>query len=990
MNNSIICPIMVGRDLPTQALIRLFEQVRTGQGQIALVSGEAGIGKTRLMRELRSRLQSDGRILQMNCYEPDHMLPYAPIVDLLRTVSSSLAPADKSALFTEEIRRLLPELIYDDSDTSLPIHDPEHEKRRLHQSLVQFFSTFAGRPSLLLIVEDVHWCDDASLEFLLVLTRHISHQQLLLILTYREDAISESLAGFLAQLDRERITTEFQLSRLTIETVAAMVRAIFAMERNPRGEFVDALYSLSEGNPFYVEEMLKSLVITGDIFLVDGKWERKPLEQLHIPRTVQVSLNQRLSRMTPASREVLSIAAATGRHFDFVLMQQLTGIPEFELLRILRELKDAQFVVEESADVFAFRHALTRQAVYQEMFVRERRTLHQAIGEALERLRPTNVDDMASHFFAAEVWDKALNYSVQAAEKGHDLYAPRVAARYFTMALESAFQLGQVSMNLYRKRGQTYEQIGDFDAAQADYIRTQELAQHHLDLKAECQALLDLGFLWTGRDFRRAGEYLQEAIKIARQINDPAVLAESLNRVGNWYANREQPFEGLRCHREALVIFEILDDARGIAVTLDLLAVTSLMAGDMLACQDYYQQAAARLRLLQAHQMLSSCLATMSLVGVSYMADTSLCPQVDLDKSIHQYEEALHIARKLGWQAGEAGAYMYGGLGFGPRGAYRLALEAGHKALEIASEIEHRLWIAGAHMLLGRVYLDLLALPQAQIHLEQALAQAKDINTAFMVNANSAFLALTYIGQGNLSQAEIVLNAVFQPEMLAGAQLTQVQRLVVCAKAELALAHGDLQKALQIVEGLIQSAAHFPENQGIVPRLCYLRGLALLGLEQPKAAQEALSAAQTAAERQGARSLMWRIWIYLGKVSLLNGQRERANDAFDTALSLLEVLASEISDETLREQFLAQARAMIPEKPLLSDRKAARLAYDGLTEREREIATLIASGKSSREIAEQLILSKRTVDAHTANILSKLGFSSRIQIARWAVEKGLL
>lgn len=981
---------MVGRDLPTQALVRLFEQTRNGQGQIALVSGEAGIGKSRLVRELRQQIHFDANILQGSCFEADQSLPYGPIADLLRGLFTALPPADKSTLLTVEMLRLLPEFKNDIHDMALPSGDGEQEKRRLHQALIQLFSSLAGKQPLLLIVEDIHWCDDAALEFLLVLTRRMSHQRLLLILTYREDEISGSLASFLAQLDRERIITEFRLPRLTVETVAAMVRAIFAMDRNPRGEFVDALHSLSEGNPFYVEEMLKSLVITGDIFLADGKWERKPLEELHIPRTVQVSLHQRLSRLTSASREVLAIAAATGRHFNFVLMQQLTGIPEIELLRILRELKDAQFVMEESADVFAFRHALTRQAVYQEMFARERRALHRAIGEALEQLRPENIDDLANHFFAAEIWEKALDYSVRAAEKAHNLYAPRAAARYFTMAVEAVHQLGQGHLHLYRKRGQTYEQIGDFGAAQADYVRTQELAQHDADLKAECQALLDLGFLWTGRNFQRAGEYLQNAITIARRLSDPAVLAESLNRVGNWYANREQPFEGLRCHREALALFETLDDARGIAVTFDLLAVTSLMAGDMLACGDYYQKASVRLRQLQDHQMLSSCLATMSLVGVSYMADTSLCPQVDLHESVQQYEEALNIARKLSWQSGEAGAYMYGGLGFGARGAYGLALEAGNKTLEIASEIEHRLWIAGAHMLLGRVYLDLLALPQAQDHLEQALAQAKNINTAFMVNANSAFLALTYIGQGKLSQAETVLNAVLQPEMLAGAPLTQVQRLVVCARVELALAHGDPQTALQIIERLIQSAAITQEHQGIVPRLWYLHGLAMLDLERPEAAREDLYTAQAAAEKQGVRSLLWRIWVDLGKLALVNGQREKAEDAFDRALSLLEMLASEVSDEMLREQFLAQARAIIPEKPPLSPRQAARLVYDGLTERELEIAALIAVGKSSREIAAQLVLSKRTIDAHTANILSKLGFSSRIQIARWAVEKGLL
>lgn len=325
VHHSFICPIMVGRDLPTQALVRLFDQAHNGYGQIALVNGEAGIGKSRLVRELCAQLHTNAHILQGSCFEADQSLPYGPMADMLRGLFAALPPADKGTLLTVEMLRLLPEFKNDIHDLALPSGAGEQEKRRLHQALIQLFIRLADKQPLLLIVEDIHWSDDASLEFLLTLSRRVNTQRILLLLTYRDDEINEALSNLLVQLDRERITTEFRLPRLTVETVAVMVRAIFAMEHNPRGEFVDALHTLSEGNPFFIEEMLKSLVAEGDIFLVDGKWERKSLEELHIPRTVQVSLNQRLSRMTPASREVLSIAAATGRHFDFVLMQQLTN-----------------------------------------------------------------------------------------------------------------------------------------------------------------------------------------------------------------------------------------------------------------------------------------------------------------------------------------------------------------------------------------------------------------------------------------------------------------------------------------------------------------------------------------------------------------------------------------------------------------------------------------------------------------------------------------
>jgi predicted ATPase len=145
----------------------------------------------------------------------------------------------------------------------------------LHQALVQVFTDLSTVQPLLVIIEDVHWCDDASLEFLLFLARRFRELHLLLLLTYRDDEVNPVLADFLAHIDRERLTTEFRLPRLTAETVSMMLRAIFAMERLPRGEFVDAIHNLSEGNPFFIEEILKSLVAEGDIFLADGKWERK-------------------------------------------------------------------------------------------------------------------------------------------------------------------------------------------------------------------------------------------------------------------------------------------------------------------------------------------------------------------------------------------------------------------------------------------------------------------------------------------------------------------------------------------------------------------------------------------------------------------------------------------------------------------------------------------------------------------------------------------
>jgi predicted ATPase len=254
--------------------------------------------------------------------------------------------------------------------------DPEQEKRRRFETLARFFTAQAVKQPVFLIVEDLHWSDDTSLEFLHYLARRCAAHPLLLLLTYRSDEVHSSLRHFLAQLDRERLTQETPLAHLAQDEVDAMLRAIFVLPRSARVELADPIYTLTEGNPFFVEETLKSLIAAGDIFYANGRWERKPLGELHIPRSVQDAVQQRTDLLSRDARRVSILAAVAGRRFDFALLQALTKHDEDQLLTLIKELIAAQLVVEESEEQFAFRHALTRQAIYADLLVRERKAPH--------------------------------------------------------------------------------------------------------------------------------------------------------------------------------------------------------------------------------------------------------------------------------------------------------------------------------------------------------------------------------------------------------------------------------------------------------------------------------------------------------------------------------------------------------------------------------------------------------------------------------------
>jgi len=1023
----VVCPALIDRVNDLATLQALIDQTKSGRGQVVLLSGEAGIGKSRLVAEVKTdAVAHDFLPVQGSCFPTDHAIPYAPLLDLLRSFLTG--PHDESGVYSRsrdklgtsstlsasEVKQvaqaflpLLPDAGHLLPDVppvpALASLDPEQEKRRRFEILADFLTAQAVEHPVLLVVEDLHWSDDTSLEFLHYLARRCAAHPLLLLLTYRSDEVRPSLRHFLAQLDRERLAQEVSLARLRREGVDAMLRAIFALPRTTRFDLLDPIYTLTDGNPFFVEEILTSLIASGEIYYANGRWERKPLGELHIPRSVQDAVQQRTDRLREPTRQVLTLAAVAGRRFDFALLQELTHHDEQHLLSLIKEMIAAQVVVEESAEQFAFRHALTRQAIYADLLVRERKALHHSIADTMERLyapgRPqgsplpplhdAHLADLAYHFYEAGTWEKALEYGQRAGEQAQRLYAPHTAIEHLTRALDAA-ERGLIlpPASLYRLRGQAHEIQGDFERARLDYETTLQMARSVGDRRAEWQALCDSGFLWTGRDYAQAGTYFQQALELARHMDDPLTLAHSLNRLGNWHVNIEQPGEALHYHQEALTLFEEAHDQHGLAETYDLLGMTASLGGDLLQGTAYYQQAVALFQQLDDRQGLASSLSTLMIIGEGggYETETIVPGPISFAESFHFGELALQTARDIGQRSAEIYALLALAQYVGPHGEYARAFEAVQASLALAEQIEHRQWLTAAHWQLGTLYFDLLTLPEAQQHLEQALSLAHEVGSWNWIRIAAGFLAPAYLHQQDRTKAESILTAALEPD---AAMQTIGQRLVWAARADLALARGDPGLALDITDRLIASAANL-SNERVIPRLWKLRGEALAALHRSAEAETILRAAQEAAHAQGLRPWLWRICVALGRLYQSQARQGEADQAFSSARALIEELAANLPDERLQEHFLSQSTAILPHSRPLSPGRAAKQAFGGLTTREREVAALIAQGKINREIAEMLVVSERTVESHVSSIMFKLDVHSRRQIRDWAVEKGLI
>lgn len=990
----VVSPVLVGRIQEMDTLERALHSAQRGAGQCIVIAGEAGVGKSRLLNEICRRAEVERfLILRGYCFEQDAAFPYAPLVDALRTHLGRCVPLEineRLGPFAPEIVKLVPEMALTLPDLQpSPALDPEAEKRRLFESLIGFFIRLAAMQPLLLILEDLHWSDKVSLDFLQLFARRLPTHPILLLASYRQEEAPLPLTHLLAQFDRERLAREIALAPLTRPDVDLMLRAIFDLAHPVKTEFLDLLYPLTEGNPFFLEEVLKALIATGEIYYTAGHWERKPIRELRVPRSVQDTVQRRTSQLSQAAQKVLTLAAVAGRRFDFTLLQELTEMKNQELVPLIQQLIAAQLLIEESADQFAFRHALTQEAVYAALLRRERKALHQKIAETLEQVYAEALDahaaDLAYHSYAAEMWAKALTYSRRAGEQAQALFAPYEAIEQFTRALEAARQMSlPPPTEILRARGQAYEMTGNFERARGDYEAALSAAQEAHDGAAEWQGLIDLGFLWTARDYAKTGEYFQRALELARLLGDPTTVGHSLNRLGNWYANVEQPEAGLRYHREALELFQTQNDPRGLVETLDLLGMSSQLNSDLAQSHQFYQRAIALWRALSDRRGLASSLASLPLCAAIYLKNSDV-PAISLAEATRWSEEAIQIAREIGWRAGEAYAELMLAMGLGPQGEYARALEMAQASLAVAEEIEHRQWISGAHAALGMLYLDLLALNAARPHLEQAVALARAVGSRVWVGLTSGYLALVYAAQSKLELAEATLDDVLESDT---PMQTQGQRLCWYARGEVALRRGNAETALSIAEGLIASAANLTAET-VIPRLWKLRGEALAALHRTVEAETTLRAARDEAHARGLPPLLWRIHIALGKLYQSLKRFDAAASEFAAARAIVENLADTIPDQALRDNFIRQAGALMPPAAPPSPRRAAKKEFSGLTAREREVAAYIARGMSNRAIADILVVGERTVETHVSNILNKLGFTSRAQIAAWAVEKGL-
>ncbi|HEY6886924.1 MAG TPA: AAA family ATPase [Solirubrobacter sp.] len=979
MASRVTSTTFVGRTAELGELRVALSEAVGGRPSLAFVAGESGVGKTRLLSELERSARADGiRVIGGDCVElGEGELPYAPIVGALRPLARSGHPAFKelSGAARCALAQILPGLGETSGD------DEATAQARLFDGLLELLELLAGEDGLMVTIEDLHWADRSTRAFLVYLASSLCRERVLVVTTYRPDELHRRhpLRPLLAELERDARHRRVELRPLTREELGEQLSDILGAA--PADDLLSRLFARSEGNPLFAEELLAAGT--------DGRGS--------LPPTLRDALMLRIERLSSDAQETLRVLAA-GRRLNHDILSDASGIDSRALRDALREAVAAQLVVTDEEGRYMFRHALLREVVVDDLLPGERADMHLALARALERRAeglPAHggahlAAGIAHHYLASGDQPKALVASVRAAEAAEAVHANGEAAALYSRALQlwdrvaGAEELaGRDHVSLLRAaahatgkehepaRAESYLRAALNELGDSDPMRTADLLEHlarnqfnmgrsadaaetrrrALDLLPEepskVRAMLLASVvkeLMLESRHDEAVEAAQEAMAVARAVGDEVAELRALDGLGMSLFGLARYEEGEKALRVALARMP----ERGLVHYLyshvnlaDALFSSGRLAEAREVVEEGDQLAAEKGAPRRWLMMLRSELAFEA--GDWAAAEEALpspgrpaMGTTFINDALRRIELALgrgdhDQARRLLDEARDVAADTREPQWIGPLGSLRAELERRTGDLDAA-----------------RAAID-DALDRLDFCSQDVARMARVAATGVRVEADAAVRARD-LGE--------------DPSFAVGSAAALIARVEACAEGD------------RPVEAAFLTSARAEEARA-------------QGADDPDLWSAAVAAWQALGRPYRAAQALRR----KAEAQLARGDRDIAAASAAEALSAAQAigaawLASEIEGFALRARLRLEPDESSP-APALPATDAGEDPF-GLTPRERQVLSLLADGRTNREIGQALYMAEKTASVHVSRILSKLDVRSRTEAAALAHRVGLV
>jgi tetratricopeptide (TPR) repeat protein len=785
------------------------DRALTGQGGLIFLHGEAGIGKTRLTRELGAYARLRGvQVLYGRCpglFRMDGVPPYILWSEVIKDYIEACTPEQLYRVigfYPAEVAKLVPELRQRIATIpqSFPI-SPEQEQNRLFEAVSQFLTNISRETPLLVVLDDLQWTDSSSLLLLHYLARGVYRTPLLLLGAYRSTDIDSKhpLTPVLTELNRERLPQSIQLRRMSLSDVSEMIKSILGQEDVP-AEFCKLVYDKTKGNPFFAEEVVKSLKEEEVIYREEDKWKFKEVSAIEFPETVRNVVKVRLSRLDDECQNVLTWASFVGNDFTLEAMCALTGIEENKLLELLDRMLKTGLIKEREIrgeGFCSFADILVRDVVYEDVSLLKRKKLHGVVGDALEKVYAKKIDEhfgeLALHFLEGGNEEKALDYFLKAANRAAKIYANDEAISYF----QSALSLLEEKEGRIREKAQILETLGGIERLVGEYKTCMEswnealLLWKQLDENEKVAGLHRkmAVILWHELgSTEKARENFDMAFRILETMPENAELATLYSDKARMSYFTQDVSEAHSWVMKALELAKKLGSSEVIASSYINLALVIGATGDWKKALECLEKA---LKIALDNGHIDEALR-------AYNNIASTLPSEESERALEYSEKGFELAKKVGhikWFSwfGSSLSWTYTGMG-NMNKALLLAEES--EALDRKTGDQNNLEFSTER--LGFVYHVLGEWDKSERYLKEALTISQKLNNTQSIFRSYAVLGWFYYDRGEYAAAKECFEKGHEVVEKAGMKHIELlaSQMIAGASAEL----GEIEKANDLID----------------------------------------------------------------------------------------------------------------------------------------------------------------------------------------------
>jgi ATP/maltotriose-dependent transcriptional regulator MalT len=956
---SLLSPSFVGRGFELRALATALADAEDGQATAVLIGGEAGVGKSRLIQEFARQAEVSGArvILGQSVELGGDGLPFAPIAGALRDLSGQLGPnrlIELAGPGGAMLPTLLPELGESTGNQS-------DGRGRLFEVVTVLLERASADHPLVFVVEDLHWADASTRDLLRFAIRALDGARVLIIASYRSDEVHRRhpLRPFLAELDRVRAVRRLDVPRLSQDEVGEQLTGIFGSK--PTADVVGKIFSRSEGIPFFVEELARAGA--------DGPHDA-------LPDSVRDLLLVRVEQLSPSTQEVLRVLSAGSAKVDDALLSAVVDLDQVELEAALREAVSANLIRVEG-QAYAFRHALLREVLHEDVLPGKHARLHTRYAEVLES-RPELVGDgsaavaIAHHWYAAHEHERAFAAYIRAADDTARAYAHAETLRLLERALELWHRMpdpeaiaGSSRAGLLQRAARSAEDAGEMERSLA--LAKEGLAEPGVE-----------------DDLEVYGALLYQRVHMLKSLGRPAALDAA---------------------KEALAKIPESPPTAGRARLLNQVAAAHMMDGRFSAAIPVAQQA---VEVALASGAPDAEMRAYNVLGPAYVHNG------EIEAGFAAFEKSKQLAQVEPRRM--VGYYINYSDSLNLLGRYAEAAEVARSGIAQAAEIGMAR-NTGA-MLAGNAAEPLISLGQ-WAEAGRLIKDAIDLDPPprHMWHLLTLY-ALLKLLKGDLESTRELLGEV-RAQQAGRAIDSQYAVPRVHVEAQLAVAEGDLEAGWSCLTAALERTASAGYGLPVLTTAALIISrLARSGLPVPDGAAATI---QSAVERIGDWGAA-HLWGAVIEAELAGGVGDSI-DHWRTAVLTVDEAEGPVHLRPYTRYRLAESLVTAADRPAATEalRDAAELASRldagllhqwivdlarragirlldqvsspgavGLTSRELEVLRLVAAGLSNREIGSELFISAKTASVHVSNILAKLGASSRVEAASIAHRDGLL